>query len=138
MSILSTSIFRKCQVFVEKVSELRFKKVKSRQVNKFNNLLCKKEGNITWEASPATRAIPQASVSSSQAGSHLPWDSAASQEGSDRSQAVRHSSRLRACHTSQGDNAIPQVDGKVFQASGAPNSTASQATRSTSSQEARA
>ena len=56
-SILSTSNFRKCQVFVEKVSEHRFNKVKNRQVNKRNNLLCKKEGNITWEASQATRAI---------------------------------------------------------------------------------
>ena len=45
-SILSTPMLRKCQEFVEKVGEIRLNKVKSRQVNKFNNLL-KKEGNIT-------------------------------------------------------------------------------------------
>ena len=39
-------MFRKCQGFIEKVDEIRFIKVKNRQVNKFNNLV-KKEGNIT-------------------------------------------------------------------------------------------
>ena len=67
-SILSTSNFRKCQVFVEKVGEFRFNKVKTRQVIKFNNLLCKKEGNITWETSQATRVI----ASSLQAGRQAP------------------------------------------------------------------
>ena len=59
-SILSTSKFSRCQGFVEKVGELSFNKVKSRQVNRFNNLGHKKEGNIIWEASQATRATPQA------------------------------------------------------------------------------
>ena len=45
-SIVSTQRFRECQGFVEKVGEIRFYKVKHRQVNKFNNLL-RKEGNIT-------------------------------------------------------------------------------------------
>ena len=45
-SILSTCMLRECQGFVEKVGEIRFNKVKQRQVNKFNNLL-RKEGNIT-------------------------------------------------------------------------------------------
>ena len=39
-------MLRECQGFVEKVGEIRFNKVKQRQVNKFNNLL-RKEGNIT-------------------------------------------------------------------------------------------
>ena len=73
--ILSTSNFRKCQEFFEKVSELRFNKVKSRQVNKLNNSLSKKEGNITWESSQATRATPQAVIL-------LPQDRTASQEAS--------------------------------------------------------
>ena len=55
--------------FVEKVSGLRFNKVKSRQVNKFNNLLHKKEGNITWEASQTTRAT-RIVASSSQTDRH--------------------------------------------------------------------
>ena len=45
-SIVSTDMLRKCQGFVEKVGEIRFNKVKLRQVHKFNNLL-RKEGNIT-------------------------------------------------------------------------------------------
>ena len=45
-SILSTHMLRECQGFIEKVGEIRFNKVKQRQVNKFNNLL-RKEGNIT-------------------------------------------------------------------------------------------
>ena len=60
-SILSTPMFRKCQGILEKVGEIRFNKVKSRQVNKLNNVL-KKEGNITAGSSQIT------TFSSSQAG----------------------------------------------------------------------
>ena len=52
-SILSTHRFRKCQGFIEKVGEIRFNKVKHRQVNKFNNLL-RKEGNITGVSTQLT------------------------------------------------------------------------------------
>ena len=45
-SILSAQRLRECKGFVEKVGEIRFTKVKQRQLNKFNNLN-KKEGNIT-------------------------------------------------------------------------------------------
>ena len=45
--ILSTQRLRECQGFIEKVGEIRFTKVKQSQLNKFNNLLNKKEGNIT-------------------------------------------------------------------------------------------
>ena len=67
-SILSTPSYRKCQEFIEKAKDIRFNKVKKRQVRKFNHLLNKKEGNITWETTPATRTSPQAS-GKSQAGS---------------------------------------------------------------------
>ena len=67
-SILSTTNYRKCQDFIEKVGEFRFHKVKNRQVIKFNNLVCKKEGNITLEAPQSTRVT----VSSSQAGRYQP------------------------------------------------------------------
>ena len=50
-SILSTQRLRECQGFIEKVGEIRFTKVKQRQLNKFNNLLNKKEGNITGVSS---------------------------------------------------------------------------------------
>ena len=46
-SILSTQRLRECQGFIEKVGEIRFTKAKQRQLNKFNNLLNKKEGNVT-------------------------------------------------------------------------------------------
>ena len=46
-SILSTQRLRDCQGYIEKVGEIRFTKVKQRQLNKFNNLLNKKEGSIT-------------------------------------------------------------------------------------------
>ena len=44
------------------VGEIRFTKVKQRQLNKFNNLLNKKEGNITRANSPnlASQADRQA------------------------------------------------------------------------------
>ena len=47
-STISTSTMDKCQWFIHKVSEFRFFKIKERQINKFNRLLLKKEGNITW------------------------------------------------------------------------------------------
>ena len=53
-SILPTPSYSKYSKFIEKVKELRFKKVKDRQVRKFNNLLNKKEGNIIWQSSPHT------------------------------------------------------------------------------------
>ena len=46
-SIISAQRLRECQGFIDKVGEIRFTKVKQRQLNKFNNLLNKKEGNIT-------------------------------------------------------------------------------------------
>ena len=47
-SIISTERLRECQGFVDKVGETRFNKVKLRQIKKFQNLVNKKEGNITW------------------------------------------------------------------------------------------
>ena len=38
-SIVSATIMDECQQFIDKVSELRFLKIKQRQVNKFNRLL---------------------------------------------------------------------------------------------------
>ena len=64
VSILPNPSYNKCQEFIEKVKELRFKKVKDRQVRKLN-LINKKEGNITWQSTncrqvqvPPTRASP--------------------------------------------------------------------------------
>ena len=46
-SIISQERLEQCQHFINKVSELRFNKVKQRQINKLNHLVSKKEGNIT-------------------------------------------------------------------------------------------
>ena len=46
-SIISTQRLRECQDFIDKVGENRFNKVKQRQLNKFNLLINRKEGNIT-------------------------------------------------------------------------------------------
>ena len=101
MSILSTQRLRECQGFIEKVGEIRFTKFKQRQLNKFNNLLNKKEGNITGVSTQlnssqglvASQAGRQASTHlpsgkgsnlASQAGTHLPLgegSSLASQAG---------------------------------------------------------
>ena len=46
-AIISTQRLKECQDFVDKLSESRFNKVKQRQLNKFNLLINRKEGNIT-------------------------------------------------------------------------------------------
>ena len=69
-------MFRKCQDFIEKVGEIRFNKVKNRQVNKFNNLI-RKEGNITGITTNFSQVVR---LSGRQAGA--PQDSTASQEAS--------------------------------------------------------
>ena len=46
-SIISAQRIRECQDFIDKVGEIRFDKVKQRQLNKFNLLIKRKEGNIT-------------------------------------------------------------------------------------------
>ena len=45
-SIILAERLEECQGFINKVSELRFNKVKQRQINKLNHLVSKKEGNI--------------------------------------------------------------------------------------------
>ena len=47
-SIISTERLRECQGFIDKVGKSRFNKVKDRQIKKFQNLVNKKQGNITW------------------------------------------------------------------------------------------
>ena len=111
-SIISAERLRECQGFINKVSEIRFTKVRQRQLNKFNILINKKEGNITRAnainlthsnnlGSQAGRQAgrqastslppgegsnpPQTTQTSSQAGTVLP-----SREGSSSSQVIAH------------------------------------------------
>ena len=53
-SIISQERLEQCQDFINKVSELRFNKVKQRQINKLNHLVTKKEGNITSNSNNIT------------------------------------------------------------------------------------
>ena len=75
-AIISTDRLRECQGFIDKVSEIRFNKVKLRQIKKFQNLVNKKEGNITWSSNlNNNNNLPQVSNNSagnSQAGTLLP------------------------------------------------------------------
>ena len=62
-SFLPVPSYQQCQEFIEKVKETRFTKVREKQIRKFNNLLNKKEGSITWQNSQvflAARAFPWA------------------------------------------------------------------------------
>ena len=66
-SIISAENLRECQGFIDKVSQFRFTKVK--QLNKFNNLINEKQGNITranatiWSNNLVSQTIRQASAS---------------------------------------------------------------------------
>ena len=60
-SVISAQRLRECQGFIDKVGEIRFTKVKQRQLNKYNSLLNKKEGNITRAnatTNPSNLAFP--------------------------------------------------------------------------------
>ena len=82
-SIISAQRLRECQGFIDKVGEIRFTKVKQRQLNKYNILLNKKEGNIT-RANATTNPSNLASQIGRQASALLP-----PMEGSNLSQAGR-------------------------------------------------
>ena len=71
-SIISTQRLRECQGFVDKVGEIKFNKVKQRQLNKFQNLVNKKEGNITRVSNNNSPQAGNNLVASRQAGAHLP------------------------------------------------------------------
>ena len=71
-SIISTERLRECQGFVDKVGETRFNKVKNRHIKTFQNLVNKKEGNITW-SSNNNNDLPQVvNNPNRQAGAPLP------------------------------------------------------------------
>ena len=128
-SIISAEKLRECQSFIDKVSEIRFTKVKQRQLNKFNNLINKKQGNITraiatiWSNNIGSQTIRQASnntlQTNSQAGTnrnlplaitHLP-----PREGSNSLLATAHlplegssfSQATALLLTGEGSNALP-------------------------------
>ena len=77
MFIISAQRLRECQDFIDKVGEIRFNKVKQRQLNKFNLLTIRKEGNITRSNNTNTnnltlQAGSQVNQTTSQANPPLP------------------------------------------------------------------
>ena len=89
-SIISAQRLRECQGFVDKVGEIRFTKVKQRQLNKYNSLLNKKEGNITRaNATTPTNSNNLAFQAGRQASASLP-----PREGSNLSQIGRQAGAL--------------------------------------------
>ena len=67
-SIISAERLTECQGFINKVSEIRFIKVRQRQLN--NHLITKKEGNITianavncTQSNSVSQSVRQASTS---------------------------------------------------------------------------
>ena len=84
-SIISAQRLRKCQGFIDKVGEIRFTKIRQRQLNKYNMLLNKKEGNITRaNANNPSNSNNLASQAGRQASASLP-----PREGSNPSQTGR-------------------------------------------------
>ena len=110
----------KCQQFIDKVSELRFLKIKERQINKFNRLLLKKQGNITWFSTVFPLGNPQADSASPQITStYVPqagssWAESAAQAASasspqtNSSQAVS-SQAVSSNSSPQAESADPQA-----------------------------
>ena len=88
VSIISAQKLRECQGFVDKVSEIRFTKVRQSQLNKYNMLLNKKEGNIT-RANAIDLTNNLASQAGRQASTSLP-----PREGSNPSQTGRQTGAL--------------------------------------------
>ena len=78
------------QGFIDKVGEIRFTKVRQRQLNKYNMLLNKKEGNITRaNATNLTNSNNLVSQAGSQASTSLPPG-----EGNNPSQTGRQTGAL--------------------------------------------
>ena len=89
-SIISAQRLRECQGFIDKVGEIRFTKVKQRQLNNYNILLNKKEGNITRaNATTPTNSNNLVSQAGRQASTPLP-----PREGSNLSQIGRQAGAL--------------------------------------------
>ena len=66
VTIVSTQKLRECQDFIDKVGEIRFNKVKLRQLNKLNLLTIRKEGNITRFNNTNTNNLASCNLNNSQ------------------------------------------------------------------------
>ena len=102
VSILTAPNYQQCQEFIEKIKEKRINKVKDRQVRKLNNLINKKEGNITWHRSQ----VPLAARASPWAISRQVTPATSALQASNSSQTGRLTPRASP-QASQEDSALP-------------------------------
>ena len=126
-SIISAERLRECQDFINKVSEIRFTKVRQRQLNKFNILVTKKEGNITranainltW-SNLVSQPVRQASVSSPGEGNNTPQANTQvgaplpSREGSNQVQVNNLVSSQALLNPTPATAHLPPGQGKQF------------------------
>ena len=113
-TIISTQKLRKCQDFIDKVSENRFNKVKQRQINKLNLLTTKKEGNITrsnTNLNNYSHNHNHNSQGNSQVISQVPpgEDNRSSQAGPPHREASTSPAPLHASSQAGEDGALPQA-----------------------------
>ena len=112
-SIISAERLRECQCFINKVSEIRFSKVRQRQLNKFNNLINKKEGNITranainitQSNNLGSQPVRQVSASPSGEGNNITQTN--SQQGNNTTQTNSQAGAREVSSTSQASNSTP-------------------------------
>ena len=112
-SIISVERLRECQDFINKVSETRFIKVRQRQLNKFNILINKKQGNIT-RANATIRSNNLGSQSGRQASTSPPVEGNNTPQTNSQEGAPLPS--MEASSPSQAINSTPVSS----QASGVP------------------
>ena len=106
----STPNYQECQDFIENIKEKRFIKVRQRQVRKLNNLINKKEGNITWQSSqvlPAARASPWAN--NRQAGNRIQAGNSVQASNSTQAGRLALTSSPQASQPSLGESAPPRI-----------------------------
>ena len=122
-AIISTQRLRECQDFIDKVGEIRFNKVKQRQLNKFNLLTIRNEGNITRSNNTNSNNLTlQANsqvkqISQAREGSTPPWatslppgeDNSSSQAGTPPREASASPASLQANRQAREGGAPPQA-----------------------------
>ena len=96
-SIISTERLRECEGFIDKVGETRYNKVKNRQIKKFQNLVNKKEGNITWSSNNNNNLPQVVNNPNRQAGAPLPPGEGINTPQQDLSILLRREKVLISC-----------------------------------------
>ena len=131
-SIISTQRHRECQGFIDKVSEIRCNKVKQRQLNKFQNLVNKKEGNITRVSNNKSPQAGNNLAANRQADTHLPSGEGGNTPWAGPLLSPREGDGPRACQavlgthlpSGEGGNSPPQATAHLSHGEGSSISQA--------------